>query len=202
MGAGLSPVDLEREREQLHRRLKTEITDAGLYCHLMYPEVYADFANFQAKYGEVSPLPSRSFLYGLVPGEEVEVEIEEGKTLFIKLVHVAEPDRDGFRAITFELNGRPRETRVADRSVAAPARQRTKADPADAAQIGAPIPGLVTAVAVGVGARVAKGDKLITLEAMKMQTTIYAPADGLVKELLAAVGDTVEAKDLLMRLAK
>jgi pyruvate carboxylase len=77
---------------------------------------------------------------------------------------------------------------------------RVKADPAEASQVGAPIPGLVTAISVGVGAKVTKGDKLITLEAMKMQTTIYAPCDGLVDQILMQVGDTVESKDLLMKL--
>jgi pyruvate carboxylase len=145
-------------------------------------------------------VPTRTFLYGLSPNEEIAVDIEEGKTLFLKLIHVGEPDRDGLRTITFELNGRPRETRVADKSIAAPARLRAKADPADALQVGAPIPGLITALAVSVGAKVAKGDKLLTLEAMKMQTTLYATVPGLVREVLVAVGDTVESKDLLLKL--
>ena len=199
-GANLPPVDLEKEKESLQKKLKTEVTDASLYSHLMYPEVFADFAKFQATYGDVSAVPTRTFLYGLSPNEEISVDIEEGKTLFLKLIHVGEPDRDAMRTLTFELNGRPRETRVADKSIAAPARLRAKADPADALQVGAPIPGLITALAVSVGAKVAKGDKLLTLEAMKMQTTLYAAAPGLVKEVLVAVGDTVESKDLLLKL--
>ena len=199
-GANLPPVDLEKEKELLHKKLKTEITDAALYSHLMYPEVFADFAKFQITYGNVSAVPTRTFLYGLSPNEEISVDIEAGKTLFLKLIHVGEPDRDGLRTLTFELNGRPRETRVADKSIAAPARARPKADPADVLQVGAPIPGLITALAVSVGAKVTKGDKLLTLEAMKMQTTLYASASGMVKEVLVAVGDTVESKDLLLRL--
>ncbi len=193
-------MDLEKEKEALHKKLKIEVGDAALYSHLMYPEVFADFAKFQGAYGDVSAVPTRAFLYGLSIGEEISVEIEEGKTLFIKLINVSEPDRDGLRTLNFELNGRPRETRVPDKSVAAPAKVRAKADPADPLQIGAPIPGLVTALAVSVGAKVTKGDKLLTLEAMKMQTTLYASASGMVKEVLAAVGDTVESKDLLVRL--
>ena len=199
-GANLPPVDLEKEKETLHKKLKIEVSDAALYSHLMYPEVFADFAKFQTVFGDVSAVPTRTFLYGLSPNEEIAVDIEEGKTLFLKLIHVGEPDRDGLRTITFELNGRPRETRVADKSIAAPARLRAKADPADALQVGAPIPGLITALAVSVGAKVAKGDKLLTLEAMKMQTTLYAAVPGLVKEVLVAVGDTVESKDLLLKL--
>jgi pyruvate carboxylase len=199
-GANLPPVALDKEKETLQKKLKIEVSDAALYCHLMYPEVYADFAKFQATFGDVDAVPTRSFLYGLAPNEEISVDIEEGKTLFLKLINVGEPDRDGLRTLTFELNGRPRETRIADKSIAAPARLRAKVDPADPLQVGAPIPGLITALAVSVGAKVAKGDKLLTLEAMKMQTTLYASAPGKVKEVLVAVGDTVESKDLLLRL--
>jgi pyruvate carboxylase len=199
-GAKLPAVDLEREKAVLHEKHRKEITDADLYCHLMYPEVYAEFARFQRTYEDVSPLPTSAFLYGLRPGEEISIEIEPGKTLFVKLIHVGEPDKDGYRTVLFELNGRPRETFVLDHSVQTKAKPREKADPANPRQIGAPIPGLISALAVSVGTRVAKGDKLLTLEAMKMQTTVYAPADGVIDEILVQVGDTVEAKDLLARL--
>jgi pyruvate carboxylase len=91
-----------------------------------------------------------------------------------------------------------RQMTVVDRSVQAKAKTRPKADPAIPAQIGAPIPGLITALAVSVGTKVSSGDKLITMEAMKMQTTIYAPCNGTVQEINAKVGDTVESKDLLV----
>jgi pyruvate carboxylase len=109
-------------------------------------------------------------------------------------------DQEGRRAVTFELNGMPRQMSITDRSVQPKVKPRTKADPATPTQIGAPIPGLVTAISATVGTKVAKGEKLITLEAMKMQTTIYAPCDGIVSESLVHVGETVESKDLLMKL--
>ena len=80
------------------------------------------------------------------------------------------------------------------------AKSRAKADPADPLQIGAPIPGIITSVNVSVGNKVAKGARLFTMEAMKMQTTIYAPVDSVVSEIHLQVGDAVESKDLLMRL--
>ncbi|MFI5337987.1 MAG: biotin/lipoyl-containing protein, partial [Opitutales bacterium] len=199
-GAGLPPVDLEKERAALRGKLKKDVSDAALYSHLMYPEVFADYAKFERVYGDVSVVPTRAFLYGLKPGEEAAFDIEEGKTLFIKLVHVGTAEPDGHRTLTFELNGRSRETRIPDASAQTTVKKRVKADPADLLQVGAPIPGLITTLAVGVGARVAKGDKLLTLEAMKMQTTLYAPCDGTVAELLASVGDNLEAKDLILRL--
>ena len=120
--------------------------------------------------------------------------------LFRSLVNLGAPDKDGRRTVTFELNGMTRETHILDKSVAPKAKSRVKADPANSLEVAAPIPGVITSLAVGVGAKVAKDDKLVTMEAMKMQTTIYAQADGVVSEILAQVGETVESKDLLMRL--
>jgi pyruvate carboxylase len=104
--------------------------------------------------------------------------------------------------ISYELNGMPRETVVVDKSIAPKSKTRVKADAADPLHIGAPIPGMVTALNVTVGSRVASGEKIATLEAMKMQTTLYAHADGVVEQMLAEVGDAVESGDLLVKLRK
>jgi len=145
-------------------------------------------------------LPTPAFFYGLRPGEEISVEIEQGKTLFIKLINIGSADKDGRQIVSFELNGMPRETAVIDRSLATKAVSRAKADAANTDEIGAPIPGMVTWTGPGSGAKVAKGDKLLVLEAMKMQTTVYAPRDGVIGELLVAVGDIVDGQDLLAKL--
>jgi pyruvate carboxylase len=166
----------------------------------MYPQVFAEFLKQQREYGDVSVLPTPAFFYGLSPGEEITVDIEEGKTLIIRLVSVGAVDADGRRALSFELNGMAREAFITDKGVAPKAKTRPTADLGDPLQVAAPIPGLVAALYVSVGARVAKGDKLFTMEAMKMQTTVFAPEDGVVSELHAAVGETVEAKDLIVRL--
>jgi pyruvate carboxylase len=201
-GAGLKPLSLKKVREELAPKLKREPNDDDLFSHLMYPEVFADFAKFHRDYSDVSVLPTTAFFYGLKPGEEISVEIEEGKTLFIKLIHVGDVDKDGRRIVTFELNGMTREASIQDRAVQPKAKARPKADPADLTQIAAPIPGLITSLAPSVGAKVAKGEKLLTMEAMKMQTTIYASCDGTVDHIYAHVGDTVESKDLLIKLRK
>ena len=199
-GAGLEPLNLKEERKGLAAKLKREVTEDDLYSHLMYPEVFAEFAKFVSHHGDVSVLPTGAFFYGLKPGEEVSVEIEPGKTLFIRLINVGSPDKDGRRTVTYELNGVTRETQVADKLVKSVAKSRAKADPGDPLQVGAPIPGIITSVHVSVGTKVAKGDKLCTMEAMKMQTTIYAATDGVVSEIQAQVGEGVESKDLIMRL--
>jgi pyruvate carboxylase len=198
--AKAAPVSLKKLHEELSEKLKHDATDDDVYSHLMYPQVFADFAKHTAQFSDVSVLPTPAFFYGLKLGDEVSVAIEEGKTLFIKLVNVSAPDKDARRTVTFELNGMTREAHILDRSVAPKSKARPKADLSDPLQVAAPIPGLVATLAVSVGQKVEKGDKLLMMEAMKMQTTVYAPADGVVEELHVQVGDTVESKDLLVRL--
>jgi len=195
-----APVKLKETKADVATKLKRDASDDDLFSHLMYPSVFADFAKFQREFGDVSALPTPAFFYGLKPGEEISVSIEEGKVLFIKLINVGAPDKEGRRTIGFELNGMPREAVVQDKAVAPKSKARAKAEAADLHQLGAPIPGMVTALTVSLGSKVAKGDKVVTLEAMKMQTTIYAHADGVVGELLVAVGDSVDAGDLMVKL--
>jgi pyruvate carboxylase len=201
-GSGLKPLNLDKTRDELSTKLKREATEEDLYSHLMYPEVFAEFAKFLRDYSDVAVLPTSAFFYGLKPGEEISVDIEEGKTLFIKFIHLGNVDKDGRRALTFELNGMTREVTITDRSVQPKAKARQKADPADPLQVAAPIPGLITSLAASVGSKVSKGDKLLTLEAMKMQSTLYAACDGTVDAIYAQVGETVESKDLLVKLRK
>jgi pyruvate carboxylase len=193
-------IDLEKVRAELAERLKRPASDDDVFSHLMYPQVFADFAKHHATYSDVSVLPTPAFFYGLRPGEEISVSIEEGKVLIIRLISVGEPDKDGRRAISYELNGIGRETLILDRNIAPKTRARPKADLADPAQIAAPIPGLIAQLVVSVGTKVAKGDKLLMMEAMKMQNTVYATCDGVVAELHVALGDTVESKDLLLKI--
>jgi len=196
--------ELAKLRAELAAKLRREpsaVSDDELYSDLMYPQVFADYAKRARDYGKVAALPTPAFFYGLQPQEEISVEIEEGKVLIIRLINVSEPDAQGRRTVTYELNGMAREVLIADKSLAAKTQARPKADLADPHQIAAPIPGLIVTMNASVGAKVAKGDRLFMMEAMKMQTSIYAAEDGTVAELCAAVGDTVEAKDLIVRLA-
>jgi pyruvate carboxylase len=199
-GAGLKPLNFKKIEEELSPKLKREANSDDVFSHIMYPEVFAEFAKKVGVHGDLSVLPTPAFFYGMKIGQEVSVEIEAGKTLFIRLVNIGAVDAEGKRAVTFELNGVSRQLSIVDKSVKPTVKARAKADPAKPAEVGAPIPGLVTALSVSVGAKVAKGDKLVTLEAMKMQTTIYAPLDGVVDQIAAHIGDAVESKDLLMKL--
>jgi pyruvate carboxylase len=197
---GVQPVDLAKVRTELSNKLKRPINDDDLFSYLMYPEVFTTFDKHRQDYSDVSVLPTPSFFYGLYQRQEISVTIELGKTLIIRLVNVSEPEKDGRRTVTVELNGMTRETFIADKQLAPKAKLRPKADLKNAAQVPAPIPGLIASIAVSVGHKVSKGDKLLMLEAMKMQTTISAPVDGVVDEIHVALNDTVESKDLLLTL--
>ncbi len=197
---GSAPIDLARTRRELGEKLRHDASDDDVFSHLMYPQVFADFAKHQREFGDVSVLPTTAFFYGLRRGEEISAHIEEGKTLVIRLINVGDPDKDSRRTVTYELNGVTRETFITDKKVPPQAKARPKADISDPLQVAAPIPGLIAALSVSVGHKVCKGDKLLMMEAMKMQTTVTAPADGVVDTLHVTLGDTVESKDLLLKL--
>jgi len=199
-GASMKPFNFKKIEHDLTPKLKREATPDDVFSHIMYPEVFAEFAKKVNAFGDLSVLPTPAFFYGMKVGQEISAEIEPGKILFIRMVNLGPVDQEGKRNVTFELNGMPRQLSIQDRSVQPKVKARAKADQAVPTQVGAPIPGLVSALPVSVGTKVAKGDKLLTLEAMKMQTTIYAPCDGVVAEILVQVGETVESKDLIMKL--
>ena len=199
-GASAPKMDLKKEKVSLLKQYGKHCTDDDLFCSVMYPQVFKDFQDFKKKYGDVSVLPTMAYFHGLEPGEEISITIEEGKTLFIKLLHVGEPDEKGIRSLTFELNGKARTTLVQDKSVKGDAKAKEKADPSNDKHVAAPIPAIISSIATSVGKTVSKGDKIAVLEAMKMQTTIYASTDGTVDEILVQVGDSVESKDLIARL--
>lgn len=196
-GASLKPISLAETSALIEKKFgATSPTD--LMSYLMYPDVFAKFAKARATYGELEVIPSRQFFYGMEKGEEVTVELEEGKTLYIKFLTASEPHPDGTRTVFFELNGQPREVTVRDKALKSLAPERVKADVTAVGQVGAPIPGAITSLFVELNQVVEKGDKLLVLEAMKMQTTVTAPVAGRVKERLVKTGDSVDAKDLLV----
>mgnify|MGYP002780463182 CR=1 FL=1 len=199
-GATLAPADFDAAKKALEPKLGRPASEREVVSHLLYPKVFADFAAHRLKYGDVSVLPTTAFFYGLQKGEEVSVEIEPGKTLIIKFLTVGDPHDDGRRLVFFELNGQPRDVLVQDRSLGASAvLARPKAEAGNPLHVAAPMPGAVVAVAVAVGDELAAGQKLLTLEAMKMETTLYAERAGKVAEVLVRPGTQVEGGDLLIR---
>ena len=193
----LGEADLDAARAEAALMIGRPVGDNDLASWLMYPKVFADFALAAAKGGPLSALPTSVFFGGMSPGEEIVVEIEPGKTLIIRLQAIAEPELDGQVKLFFELNGQPRVIRVADRSRAV-AGLRRQADVGNAGHVAAPMAGAVSSISVRKGQQVAAGDPLLTLEAMKMETTLSAPRAGIVSDLAVAARDNVAAKDLLV----
>ena len=196
-GEHLSPVDLVETKSIVEKKVGHKISRTDLMSYLMYPDVFLKFAKARSAYSDVDVLPTPEFFYGLPKGEEVTIALEPGKLLIVKFLTISEPHPDGTRTVFFELNGQPREVTIRDKSLKPQTESRPKADPSKTGHVGSPIPGSVSMIAVNLNQPVEKGEKVMVLEAMKMQTTIYAPADGVVKQLFVQVGDTVEAKDLL-----
>lgn len=196
----LEPVNFEQLADVLDERLGRTPTNQELLAYALYPKVFEQYTKTFDQYSDLSVLDTPTFLYGLRLGEEVEVEIEKGKTLIIKLVSVGEPQHDGTRVMYFELNGQSREIIIQDMTVEVDNAAAVKADPANPKQIGATMPGTILKVVVSKGAKVSRGDHLLITEAMKMETTVQAPVDGVVKEIYTTAGDTISTGDLLIEL--
>jgi pyruvate carboxylase len=197
-GELLPAADLEAERRLAETKVGRAITESELASYLMYPKVFADYAADRTAFGDVSALPTAVFFYGMEPGQEINIDLERGKTLIVRYVTTSDPHEDGTRTVFFELNGQPRPVRVADRSQVAKRPPRRKAEPGNAGHVGAPMPGTIATVAVHAGQKLAKGEALLTLEAMKMETTVRAERDGEIKEVLARPGMQIDTKDLLV----
>jgi pyruvate carboxylase len=198
-GALLPPADLAKAKTELEGKHRRQPTENDVISYLLYPKVFTEYMEAQAKYSDLSVLPTPLFFYGMQKGEEANIEIEPGKTLIIKFLTVGEAQADGRRVVFFELNGQPREVFAIDRSLGGTIKARLKADVANAKHIAAPMPGSIVAVSVAVGDDVAAGQKLITLEAMKMETTLYAERPGKVAEVFVRAGSQIEGGDLVMR---
>ena len=194
----LGERDLDADRRQAEALCGRALDDAEFASFLMYPKVFAAYAEASGRFGPVSALPTPVYFYGMAPGAEISVEIERGKSLVISLTAIGETEEDGSVRVFFELNGQPRIVIVADRKAGGAKAARRMAEPGNESHVPAPMPGLVVGLSVAAGQHVEAGARLVTLEAMKMETSITAPFAGTVQELAIKVGDVVEAKDLLV----
>lgn len=199
-GELLEPVDFDALKEELFHKLGREVTIFDVVAYALYPKVFMDYEKVAELYGNVSVLDTPTFFYGMRLGEEIDVEIEQGKTLMVKLVSIGEPQPDGNRVLYLEFNGQPREIVVKDESVKATVAQRVKGNRENPNHISATMPGTVIKVVVKEGDEVKKGDSMAITEAMKMETTVQAPFNGKVKKVYVNDGDAIQTGDLLIEL--
>ena len=199
-GSLLPPADFEAAKEHLRKVCGHEPSERDVISWLTYPKVLEDYFKNRAEYGYLTRLGSHVYFHGLAVGETNRVNIEDGKTLVIKYLGLGDANEDGTRVVQFELNGMRREINVQDKHAKASVHAVEKADPDDPMQVGASIPGAVSKVLVKKGDEVKENDVLLIIEAMKMETSVVARADGVVGEVKVEAGDSVVAGQLLMTL--
>ncbi|WP_245334736.1 pyruvate carboxylase [Bradyrhizobium mercantei] len=199
-GSLLGIADLSSLRLEAAKTSGRAVDDFEFAAFLMYPKVFAEFSAMQRKFGPVSVLPTLAFFYGMKVGEELTLEIEDGKSLVVVLTTIGDVRDDGQVELFFELNGQPRIITVPDRSAASAIKTRPKSEDGNVHHVAAPMPGVISTISVAGDQLVKAGDVLLTLEAMKMETVLHAPHDGVVAKVWVERGTQVDAKDLLIEL--
>ena len=198
-GAVLPPVDFEEVRKTLDE-MNAPTTDEAVSSYCLYPDVFKQWVTRCEEYGDVSVLDTPTFFFGMTVGEEVDVEIEKGKVVIIKLIHISEPNENGKRTVSFEFNGMPRELEIFDKNVKTENVARKKADKSNPGEVGATLSGSVVKLLVEKGQSVTKGTPLLVTEAMKMETTIAAPVSGIIGQIHVQAGSRIESGDCLLEI--
>ena len=201
-GEYLKPVDFDEIREQLQDKNYGEVTEQDIISYVLYPKVFDQFIQTRQQYGNLSLLDTPTFFFGMRNGETVEIEIENGKRLIIKLETISEADEKGNRTIYYVMNGQARRITIKDENIKTNANVKPKADKTNPNHIGAQMPGSVTEVKVSVGDEVKVNQPLLITEAMKMETTIQAPFNGVIKKVTVGNGDAIATGDLLIEIEK
>jgi len=197
--AHLEPIDFDKEMVAFKKRFDKNRTEEDLLAYLLYPKVYEKYYAHLQVFGEVWYIPTLPFFYGLKNGEEMLVEIGEGKTIIIRLLFISTPNEEGLRTVSFELNGQTRRVKVKDESAKVEKINNRKAEQEN--EIGAPLQGKLVEVRVKVGEKVDENTALFTIEAMKMESTITAPKAGIVKQIFLQPGAMLAQDDLVVSLA-
>ncbi|WP_345807397.1 pyruvate carboxylase [Bacillus pumilus] len=197
-GEKLKPVDFEAIQQQFKESHDLTLTEQDAIAYALYPKVFSEFVQTAESYGDISVLDTPTFFYGMRLGEEIEVEIEKGKTLIVKLVSIGEPNPDATRVLYFELNGQPREVVIKDESIKSSVQEKMKADRSNPNHIAASMPGTVIKVLVEKGQKISQGEHLMINEAMKMETTVQAPFTAVVDEIHVTNGEPIQTGDLLI----
>tara|TARA_B100000965_G_scaffold402574_1_gene428820 strand:- start:321 stop:3767 length:3447 start_codon:yes stop_codon:yes gene_type:complete len=199
-GSIIPPVDIDKVRSKLEKITESKISNKQLASYLMYPKVFLDFFEFQKKYSDPSILPTELFFYGPQIDQEYSLSIEKGKSLILRYLAKGEINKNGNCSVFFEVNGQPRTIEIFDEKFDSAIKKATKADEKNSNEIGSPLPGQISQIFVKNEDKVIKGDKLVVIEAMKMETTISAEKTGKISNMQVQIGSNVESKDLLFEI--
>ncbi|MCU6763470.1 2-oxoglutarate carboxylase small subunit [uncultured Roseburia sp.] len=202
-GRLLPPEDLEAIKKHLiekyHYEDKSEeVMQQKAISYALYPKVYEDYCDHFEMYNDVTRLESHVYFYGLRKGEETYLTLGEGKEVLIKYLEASDPDVHGIRTLSFQVNGSIRTVRVQDKNLEIKADQKLKADKSNPCHLGSSIPGTVGKVLVKEGDKVTENMPLMTVEAMKMETTVVSKVNGSVDKIYVSAGDSVNQDDLLV----
>lgn len=202
-GKSLPPVDFNAIKKQLIEKYNygdksEEVMNQKAISYALYPKVYEDYCEHFQMYNDVTRLESHVYFYGLRKGEETYLNIGEGKQLLIKYLEEGEPDENGVRTLTFQVNGMLRTVKIQDKNLEIKADRKLKADKTNPQHLGSSIPGTVGKVLVKEGDAVTENMPLLTVEAMKMETTVVSKITGTVDKIYVQQGDSVSQDDLLM----
>ncbi len=199
-GSLLKAADLDAEMKKLESCNELPVSKFDLASHLMYPKVFANYRKDLDRYGDLHVLPTHNYFYGMRPGEELTATMQDGRQVLIRYLATTETDDRGNRRLFFEINGQPSSVLIRDANSNAGPATREKSDPGNANHVGAPMPGVISTVVVEPGQAVVKGDVLLTMEAMKMETSVIVERDARIKRMIATIGDQFDARDLLVEL--
>ena len=194
--AHLGATDFDREISAFRNKYDEQLTMEDFLSHKMYPKVFDEYYAFQKHFGDVSFLPTPSFYYPMKPNEEILITIEPGKSLLVRFMYMSEPNEDGMRDVFFKINGQTRSVPIRDRTIKVTRVEHYKAKTEK--EIGAPLQGKLVSVLVKEGDKVSKNQPLFVIEAMKMESTITAPAAGTVAKVYLTEGVMVEQDDCVV----
>ena len=200
-GLYIDPFDFEKDKKDLEDKYKMEFDEKDIVSHALYPKVFEEYIDYRKTKGNFTYMDTPTFFEGINEKETVEVPIEEGKILIIKLIEKGRLEKDGYRNFTYEVNGNRREVKVFDESAKITEREEDNlsvADPNNDKEIGASIPGRVVKVLVKENDKVSVNDPLVVVEAMKMETNILSKSEGIVKSILIKENDTIDTDQLLI----
>tara|TARA_B100000809_G_scaffold91758_1_gene90261 strand:+ start:1842 stop:5297 length:3456 start_codon:yes stop_codon:yes gene_type:complete len=192
----LEPIDFIVEFKAFQQEFDKHCDELDFLSFKLYPKVFKDYYNDYMKYGDLFPLPSKAFFFGLKNNEEINIKLGNGQSILVKLLYVTEPNEDGIRSVFFKFNGTTRVIEVKDKSVKTDkvAHKKAVVDK----EIGAPLQGSLSSLVVKAGDTIKKNDPLFIIEAMKMESTVTAPFDGVVKTIHLQGGVMVAQDDLVV----
>jgi pyruvate carboxylase len=197
----LAPIDFDKDLVAFKEQFGDDLDICDFLSYKFYPKVYEDYLKFVRNFGDVSVVPTKYFFYGMQEGQDTTIEIAKGKTLLIRLLSIGKIDDKGNRTVFFKLNGQTRNIEVRDRSVKVEQKENRKVDKNNDKQIGAPLQGMLSKVLVKKDEKVKKNQQLFVIEAMKMETIITAPADGVVSHIELSAGTLVNTNDFVVELS-